>query len=135
MVCYDRELPESARLLMLKGVDVIFNPLACCCLTDDIHRCLLRTREFENEVCIFVVNHALPSQNGHSMVLDYDGNISRELGENEGILFCDLDFDALQNARQKGIYGKHHRRPELYGILCDSCGQIHPDDANLAPVS
>ena len=25
----DRELPESARLLMLQGADVIFNPLAC----------------------------------------------------------------------------------------------------------
>ncbi len=43
MICYDRELPESARNLILKGADVIFNPLACLCPKDDIHRCLLRT--------------------------------------------------------------------------------------------
>ena len=60
MICYDREVPESARLLMLQGADVIFNPLACTCPTDDIHRCLLRTRAFENEMPILVVNHAAP---------------------------------------------------------------------------
>ena len=50
MICYDRELPESARILMLKGADVIFNPLACTCPTADIHRALLQTRAFENEL-------------------------------------------------------------------------------------
>lgn len=46
MICYDREVPESARLLMLQGADTIFNPLACGCPTSDIHRCLLRTTTF-----------------------------------------------------------------------------------------
>ena len=80
MICYDREVPEAARLLMLQGADVIFNPLACRCPTVDIHRCLLRTRAFENELYIFMVNHAAPSQNGHSMVLDYEGTIAAEMG-------------------------------------------------------
>lgn len=135
MICYDRELPESARLLMLQGADVIFNPLACGCPTDDIHRCLLRTRAFENELYIFMVNHAAPAQNGHSMVFNYEGTIMKELGEEEGILLYEFDIDALTAARQKGIYGLHHRRPELYGLLSDHKGQIHPEDANLPPIS
>jgi predicted amidohydrolase len=133
MICYDREVPESARLLMLKGADVIFNPLACRCPTDDIHRCLLRTRAFENEVYILMVNHAAPRQNGHSMVFDNDGTILKELGEEEGILLHTFDFDRLNAARANGIYAKHHRRPELYGLLCDSEGQVHPENANLPP--
>lgn len=131
MICYDREVPESARLLMLQDAEVIFNPLACFCPTMDIHRCLLRTRAFENEVYTLVVNHAEPRFNGHSMWIDYEGEILRELEGDEGVLMVEADLDALAAYRAQGIYGKHHRRPELYGPLADPAGQIHPPDANL----
>jgi len=131
MICYDRETPESARLLMLQGADVIFNPLACGCPTADIHRCLLRTRAFENEVFILVVNHAAPRHNGHSMAIDFEGDIVQELEEGEGVLLYEVDLDVLNARRAEGIYGLHHRRPELYGPLCDPAGQVHPKDANL----
>jgi len=101
MICYDREMPESPRILMLKGADVIFNPLACNCPTDDIHRCLLRTRAFENEVYIFMVNHAAPRQNGHSMVFDFTGKIAREMDEKEGVFVHELDLDALKNTARR----------------------------------
>ena len=135
MICYDREVPESARLLMLQGADVIFNPLACGCPTDDIHRCLLRTRAFENEVYVFMVNHAAPRQNGHSFLVNFEGRIMSELGEGEGILLDEVDLDRLEDHRAHGIYGPHHRRPELYGPLADPAGQIHPEDVNLPPES
>jgi predicted amidohydrolase len=131
MICYDREVPEAARLLMLQGVDLIFNPLACGCPTVDIHRCLLRTRAFENEAYILVVNHAAPRENGHSMFIDYQGTIVSEAGEGRELLVCEVDLDALAAYRSTGIYGPHHRRPELYGPLADPAGQVHPDDANL----
>ena len=131
MICYDRELPESARLLMLQGAEVIFNPLACGCPTDEVHRCLLRTRAFENEVHVQVVNHAAPAQNGHSMFIDPTGTITAEADGDEEVLIQEVDLDALAEYRDRGIYGRHHRRPELYGLLCDPAGQIHPEDANL----
>ncbi|MBI5092886.1 MAG: carbon-nitrogen hydrolase family protein [Candidatus Hydrogenedentes bacterium] len=131
MICYDRELPESARVLMLKGADVIFNPLACRCPKDEIHRCLLRTRAFENELYVFMVNHCEPRQNGHSFAVDYDGYIRAELDDQEGLLIYEVDLDALEKRRKDGIYGKHHRRPELYESLTDPAGQIHPENANL----
>jgi len=133
MICYDREVPEAARMLMLAGEDVILNPLACGCPVEDIHRCLLRTRAFENEVYILVVNHAAPSQNGHSLFIDYKGDIVSEAGEDEQLLPAAADLDALAEHRKSGIYGPHHRRPELYGPLCDPAGQVHPDNANLPP--
>ena len=133
MICYDREMPESARILMLQGADIIFNPLCCKCPTSDIHRCLLRTRAFENELYLFMVNHAAPSQNGHSMAFDYRGEIARELDEKEGILVHAFDLDALDKQRERGIYGFHHRRPEVYRILSDPAGQVHPTGANLPP--
>jgi predicted amidohydrolase len=131
MICYDREVPESARLLMLQGADVIFNPLACDCPTVDIHRCLLRTRAFENEAPILVVNHAAPRQNGHSMMINAFGDIVAEAGEGEEIIFYSVDLDDLNAYREQGIYGLHHRRPELYTSLSDPRGQIHPPEACL----
>jgi predicted amidohydrolase len=132
MICYDREMPESARILMLQGADVIFNPLACDCPTKEIHRCLLRTRAFENELYVFMVNHAAPSQNGHSMVFDFSGAIVQELGDKEDLMIRELDLDALNRyRRESGIYGFHHRRPDVYHILSDPAGQIHPPTANL----
>jgi predicted amidohydrolase len=119
MICYDREVPESARLLMLQGADVIFNPLACGCPVVDMHRCLLRTRAFENELYIFMVNHAAPRENGHSFAVDFEGNIRRELGREEAILLYDVDLDALERHRATGIYGQHHRRPEVYSPLAE----------------
>jgi len=133
MICYDREVPESARLLMLQGAEVILNPLACGCPTDEVHRCLLRTRAFENEAYVLVVNHAAPRHNGHSMAIDCEGNIVKELDEEEGLLLWDVDLDRLARHRERGIYGPHHRRPELYGRLLDPRGQSHPGDANLPP--
>lgn len=135
MICYDRELPESARLLMLQGAELILNPLACTCPTDDIHRCLLRTRAFENEAHLLVVNHAAPRQNGHSMAIAPNGDITAELGDAEGLLHTTIDLDALAEHRRRGIYGRHHRRPELYGPLADPAGQLHPPEANLPPES
>ena len=131
MICYDRELPESARLLMLSGAEVIFNPLCCGCPTDEIHRCLLRTRAFENEVYVFMVNHAAPRCNGHSFVVDYNGYIRSELDKRDGLLLYTVDLDLLTAHRENGIYGMHHRRPEVYGPLCSPVGQIHPQDAHL----
>jgi predicted amidohydrolase len=132
MICYDREVPESARLLMLAGADVIFNPLACGCPTADIHRCLLRVRAFENECCLVMCNQAAPSQNGHSMIIGAGGDILVEAGEGEEIITHRLDLDEVQRLRDGGIYGRHHRRPELYRALTDPAGQVHPENANLA---
>ena len=46
MICFDREFPESARILMLKGAEVILAPNAC---PMEINRlAALRTRAYEN---------------------------------------------------------------------------------------
>jgi hypothetical protein len=48
-----------------------------------------------------------------------------------GRLIQEVNLDVMEEYRTKGIYGRHHRRPEPYGPLCDVAGQIHPEDANL----
>jgi predicted amidohydrolase len=123
MICYDREVPEAARLLALQGIDILFNPLACGCPAEEIHRALIRVRAFENEVYLVMVNHAAPRMNGLSFMVGPEGNIlGYTVGAAEEVFTCDLDLGALDRHRERGIYGFHHRRPELYAALADPEG-------------
>jgi predicted amidohydrolase len=117
MICYDREVPESARLLMVHGAEIILNPLCCGCPADETHRWLLRIRAYENEMFLAMTNHAAPRENGLSMMIGPDASLVHAAGEGEEVFVTEFDLDWLTEHRAKGIYGHHHRRPELYGDL------------------
>ncbi|MFT8344266.1 carbon-nitrogen hydrolase family protein [Clostridium beijerinckii] len=70
MICYDREFPESARILMLKGAEIILVPNACPMEINRISK--LRSRAYENMVGIATVNYpkGKPDCNGHSSAFD-----------------------------------------------------------------
>jgi N-carbamoylputrescine amidase len=56
MICYDREFPESAR--MLKGAELILTPNACDLETNRLGQ--FRARAFENMVGVAMANYAAP---------------------------------------------------------------------------
>ena len=129
MICYDREFPESARLLMLQGAEIILVPNAC---PMEINRLAqLRSRSFENMAAIATVNYPVgkPDCNGHSTVFDgiaYDETapVSRdtlvvEAGENEGIYLAPILLYKLRSYRSQEVHGNAYRRPRLYGPLTE----------------
>lgn len=130
MICYDREFPESARILMLKGAEVILVPNAC---PMEINRLAqLRTRAFENMLGIATVNYAYgqPDCNGHSTA--YDGiaygeirpglveardTLIVEAGEAEGIYLAAFPIDKIRDYRCREIHGNSYRHPSKYHML------------------
>lgn len=70
MICYDRKFPESARVLMLKGAELILVPNACPMEINRISQ--LRGRAFENMLAITTCNYpkTVPDCNGNSSVFD-----------------------------------------------------------------
>ncbi len=120
MICFDREQPESARILMLKGAEIILTPNAC---TLDVNRLTqYRSRAFENKVGLAMANYAAPQHNGHSVAFDgIDGRdhdmLLVQAGENEGIFPATFDLKALREYRERAIWGNHYRRPSRYNIL------------------
>ena len=127
MICYDREFPESARILMLQGAEIILVPNAC---PMEINRLAqLRTRAFENMLGIATANYARgqPDCNGHSSA--FDGIAYREgepgsrdtliveAGEAEGIVLADFPLGELRRYREREVHGNAYRRPNLYGQL------------------
>src|SRR3954467_5282211 len=62
MICFDREFPESARLLMLGGAEIILTPNAC--VLDEERRGQFRARAFENMVGVAMANYSARVPNG-----------------------------------------------------------------------
>lgn len=127
MICYDREFPESARILMLEGAELILTPNAC---TLDEHRLSqFKTRAFENMVGVAMTNYAAPQNNGHSVALDgiaypvVDGEPRDtriiEAGELEDVYLATFDMDSIRAYRERETWGNTYRRPRLYGRLTD----------------
>ena len=129
MICYDREFPESARILMLKGAELILVPNAC---PMEINRLAqLRGRAYENMVAIATCNYpaTVPDCNGGSSVFDgvvYLPELSGsrdtcilQAGGEEGIYVAELDVDQLRRYRESEVHGNAYRRPHKYGLLVD----------------
>lgn len=127
MICYDREFPESARILMLKGAEIILVPNACPMEINRISQ--LRARAFENMVGIATCNypHGQPDCNGHSTAFDgiaYRENepgsrdtLLIEAGEAEGIYTAVFPIDELRRYRSTEIHGNAYRHPGKYHAL------------------
>ena len=127
MICFDREFPESARILMLKGAEVILAPNAC---PMEINRLsALRTRAYENKVAVVTCNYpkGQPDCNGHSSVFDGVAWLSDvpgvrdmcvfEAPEAEGVYLAEIDMDMLREYREHEVMGEKYRHPDKYGIL------------------
>jgi predicted amidohydrolase len=109
MICYDREFPESARVLMLGGTELILTPNACGLDADRLGQ--FRARAYENIVGVAMANYATPDPaadlghlgppdvcNGHSVAFsgirfDREGNgLDHKLveaGEGEELVLAD----------------------------------------------
>jgi N-carbamoylputrescine amidase len=124
MICYDREFPESARILMLKGAEIILTPNACDLEENRLSQ--FRARAYENMVGLAMANYAAPQQNGHSVAFDgmaferNEGSRDMKLVEadgSEGIFMSHFDLDALRAYREYETWGNAYRKPRLYGII------------------
>lgn len=125
MICFDREFPESARMLMLQGAELILTPNACT--LDEPRLSQFKTRAFENMVCVAMTNYAAPQNNGHSVAFDaivypvIDGaareTLIIEAGECEDVYLATFDMESLRAYRQREVWGNAYRRPRLYQPL------------------
>jgi N-carbamoylputrescine amidase len=126
MICFDREFPESARALMLKGAEVILVPNACELEQHRIGQ--FKARAYENMASMAMANYPPRKANGHSVAFDgvcfsEDGKARDTLlvegDDSEGVFLAVVDLDRLRAYREKAVWGDAFRRPRLYGALTD----------------
>lgn len=124
MICYDREFPESARVLMLKGAEIILVPNACDMNPARLNQ--LNARAFENMVGIAMANYPAPHW-GNScafspIVFDEDGNYADNVIVQandvcEEILIAEFDMEQIRTYRQQETWGNAYRKPQAYADL------------------
>lgn len=125
LICHDITFPESARVLMLQGADIIAVPTNWPRMLDVVSRYFINTRAVENFVHIVAADRVGTERKaqflGQSKIVSAAGVTKVEAStENEQIISADLD---LAFARQKhivfipGVWEMDflkERRPQFY---------------------
>ncbi len=127
MICYDREYPESARMLMLKGAEIILVPNDCGSMKPRIQA--LSTRAYENMVGIAMAN-ANGQNAGCSCAYSpicwdkngicVDNTIILADDVTEGLYYADFDMDAIREYRSSEMMGNTFRKVNAYKGLLDA---------------
>lgn len=124
MICYDREYPESARILMLKGAEIILVPNDCGSMRPRVQA--LSTRAYENMVGIAMAN---PNGANAGCSCAYspvcwdrngicvDNTILLADDMSEGILYAEFDMDAIRDYRSREMMGNTFRKVDAYREL------------------
>ena len=132
MICYDRENPESARILAIKGAELVLVPNAC--IIEEHRIAQMKTRAFENMLALAMTNYpdSHPEGNGHSLGIvpmafglggekngqgQYRETLLLEADPGAGIYYCDFDLDEIRAYRESAIWGAKARRPAAYSDL------------------
>lgn len=118
VVCFDRHYPESIRAEALMGADLILIPTVNTkAEPSEMFEWELRVQAFQNSVAIAMCNRVgregAMEFAGESVVVDANGNVIAKAGEEEQLLYADIDLSDSLKIRRNRPY-TNLRRPELY---------------------
>ncbi len=120
-VCYDIRFPELARLLTIKGAQILFVPSAFNTRVGELHWApILQTRAMENQIFVCGVNPAHYSYQGyeaygHSMIVDPFGRIVDEMDGSEGVRMVEIDMSQIDKIRNRMPFWDV-RRSDVYEL-------------------
>lgn len=124
MICYDREYPESARILMLKGAEMILVPNDCGSMHPRLQA--LSTRAYEN-MCGVAMANPNGENAGNSCAYSticWDGNgecVDNTLflanANAEGLFYAEFDMDKIRAYREREVMGNTFRKVNAYSEL------------------
>lgn len=124
MICFDRDFPESSRILMLKGAEIILVPNAC--LMSKIRLEQLKVRAYENMVGIVTINYSTNGGKSSAfspIVRDKNKNeLESEIlimDEKEDIQIVNFNLNEVRDYRKRETLGDAYRKPLLYNYISE----------------
>ncbi len=104
IICYDLRFPELARTLALAGAKIMFVPSEWPHPRLNHWRTLLVARAIENQMYVAGCNRVGKKGDtaffGHSMLVDPWGEIVAEGGEEEGVIYAEIDLAKVEEVRR-----------------------------------
>lgn len=118
LICADNSFPESARLLSLRGAQLICIPYAAERKKNSLlYQQMTAVRAYENQVFVACANRSGRQDTviwaGTSTIAAPDGSVVAELGTEAGTGVADLDLELIVSERLKQTRYRD-RRPALY---------------------
>ena len=118
-ICYDYRFPELARLMALKGAQIIIVPAAFNMTTGPAHwEIMFRSRSLDNQIYSVGVAPARDENGGYvsyanSIAVSPWGDVIKRFGEKEQLEITELDLDRVYEIREQLPLLKH-RREDVY---------------------
>lgn len=105
-ICYDIRFPELYRAYRKAGADIMVNMAAWGSNKKIPWDSMTTARAVENQTYFVALTQTgwLKGDErnlGHSMILDYNGNILSEINEIEGGIYADIDLNEMYKFREK----------------------------------
>ena len=126
LICYEIGFPEIARILALRGSQIILSLFAFGKERYNIFDIATRARALENGSFLLVSStcgEGFMDFVGHSRIVSPRGEVVKDLAFDEGLILEDLDLNILDKYRYEEIEDSHayfkNRRPEIYREICD----------------
>ena len=120
-ICFDVHFPEIFRAMAMRGAKLAILPAQFDAVLGAPHwKPLAECRADDNQI-FFVGASAARHEEfsykslGHSLVVDPNGQVIAECDEKEQILYADIDFDMVEEAR-KGLPIFNHLRQDVYMV-------------------
>lgn len=124
MICWDTAYPEVARILALKGAEIIVAPAAWESPYDEDWDIVQCARSFDNVVYVASCNHVGTDDKltffGKSKIVGPTGRTIVEAGNDEEIITAEVDLDCLPKLREGFYVLLKDRNPETYGEILNS---------------
>ena len=129
-ICYDGSFPETTRILMLKGADLVVLPTNWPAGAESTVQHLVQCRALENHLFYAAVNRIGTERGtryiGQSRIVNVNGDLLASAGpEEETMLVAEIDPERARNKQIVRIPGKYmlhrvkDRRPDMYGPLVE----------------
>jgi predicted amidohydrolase len=129
-ICFDSSFPETARILALRGADLVVLPTNWATQAIKQATLVARVRALENHIYYAAVNRVGDEAGfhyvGHSSVSDCNGDfLAVAEHDREAVLYAEIDPEAARRKKVVHCAGEYEidrlnwRRPELYGPLVE----------------
>jgi beta-ureidopropionase len=127
-ICYDRHFPEGARILGLKGAEIVFNPSATVAgLSEYLWKLEQPAHAVANGYFIGAINrvgHETPWDIGEFYGQSYFVNPRGKIlvegpRDRDAVVVADLDLDEIEEVRQVWQFYRD-RRPETYDEIAQA---------------
>lgn len=134
-ICYDKAFPEAARVMALKGAEIIASlsawPAARTATAENLQddRWTYRfnlfdsARALDNQVFWIASNQSGTFGSlryvGNAKIVDPGGNVLDSTLLGEGMAVADVDIAGTFTAMRGGMFHLRDRRPDAYGVLTE----------------